>query len=314
LRGFWYNGARLAFALAVIGALTPLHVSGQRARQGLLTLGDARLFYEVLGDGDPIIVVHGGPGLDHSYLRPGLDALATRNTVIYYDQRATGRSTAELVDGTINLDAFVTDIDALRQVLGYQEVSVLGHSFGALIALEYAVRYPDNTRSVILMNPVEPGRRFEEVTAQRQRDRALPEDAEEMAELRASEGFFARDPATLSQVYRVAFRQVLKDRELIDQIDLELAVATARNGQDVAALIGASLGVVDWWDRLGEIEVPTLVLHGRYDVPPVEMSQALAEAISAGTFEVLDSGHFPYIEDRNGLFSAISGFFAGLGR
>jgi pimeloyl-ACP methyl ester carboxylesterase len=55
-------------------------------------------------------------------------------------------------------------------------------------------------------------------------------------------------------------------------------------------------------------------LHGRYDVPPVEMSQALAEAISAGTFEVLDSGHFPYIEDRNGLFSAISGFFAGLGR
>jgi len=298
----------------VIGALTPLHVSGQRARQGLLTLGDARLFYEVLGDGDPIIVVHGGPGLDHSYLRPGLDALATRNTVIYYDQRATGRSTAELVDGTINLDAFVTDIDALRQVLGYQEVSVLGHSFGALIALEYAVRYPDNTRSVILMNPVEPGRRFEEVTAQRQRDRALPEDAEEMAELRASEGFFARDPATLSQVYRVAFRQVLKDRELIDQIDLELAVATARNGQDVAALIGASLGVVDWWDRLGEIEVPTLVLHGRYDVPPVEMSQALAEAISAGTFEVLDSGHFPYIEDRNGLLSAISGFFAGLGR
>jgi pimeloyl-ACP methyl ester carboxylesterase len=82
----------------------------------------------------------------------------------------------------------------------------------------------------------------------------------------------------------------------------------------VAALLGASLGAVDWWDRLGEIEVPTLVLHGRYDVPPVEMSRALAEALSAGTFEVLDSGHFPYIEDRNGLLSAISGFFAGLGR
>ena len=314
MRGSWYKGARLAFALVVIGALTPLHASSQRARQGLLSLEDARLFYEVLGDGDPIIVVHGGPGLDHSYLRPGLDALATRNTVIYYDQRATGRSTAELVEGVINLDTFVADIDALRQVPGYQEVSVLGHSFGALIALEYAARYPDNARSVILMNPVEPGRRFEEETAQRQRDRVLPEDEDEMAELTASEGFLARDPATLSQVYRVAFRQALKDRDLIDQIDLELAGATAGNGQDVAALLGASLGALDWWDRLGEIEVPTLVLHGRYDVPPVEMSRALAEAFSAGTFEVLDTGHFPYIEDRNGLLSAISGFFAGLGR
>ncbi|MCH7991030.1 MAG: alpha/beta fold hydrolase [Gemmatimonadetes bacterium] len=292
----------------------PTDTLAQRARQGLLTLEDARLFYEVVGTGDPIVVVHGGPGLDHAYLRPGLDALATRHTVIYYDQRGTGRSTAELVESAINIRAFVDDIEALRQVLGYEQISVLGHSFGSLIALDYAVRYPENLKALILMNPVEPGSRYQEETATRQRERMTERDAAEMEELRATEGFAARDPATLSQVYRIAFRQTLRNRELIGQLNLDLANTTAKNGQDVARLLGVSLGTVDWWDKIPQIMVPTLVLHGRYDTFPVDMSRELAEAFPVGTFEVLNSGHFPYLEDRDGLLSAISGFFAGLGR
>lgn len=306
--------ALLGALVVMAGTLVPVDLAAQRARQGLLSLEDARLFYEVMGTGDPIIVVHGGPGLDHAYLRPGLDALATRNTVIYYDQRGTGRSTVELVESAVNLGAFVDDIDALRQVLGYEQVTVLGHSFGVLIAIEYAARYPDHLRSLILMNPVEPGSRFAEQTAQRQRAKVTEADSVELAELTSSEGFRARDAATLSQVYRVAFRQAFRDRDLVAELDLDLATTTARNGQDVAALLGASLGTIDWWDRLPAIEVPTLVLHGRYDTPPVEMSRALAEAFPAGSFEVLNSGHFPYVEDRSGLLSAISGFFAGIGR
>lgn len=310
--------ARLAAVVwlgLILGAtLTPVGAVAQRARQGLLSLEDARLFYEVLGTGAPIIVVHGGPGLDHSYLQPGLDVLATRNTLVYYDQRGTGRSVAKLDAETINLAKFVDDIDALRQALGYEEITVLAHSFGALIGLEYAFRYGDHLRTLILMNPVEPGTRFGEAIAERQRSRVTPEDTAELEALRATEGFSARDPATLSQVYRVMFRQALRDRSRIDDLDLDLAPSTAQNGQDVAALLAGALGPIDWWDRLAEIETPTLVLHGRFDIPPVDMSLALAEALPVGSFEVLDSGHFPYLEDREGLLAAISGFFAGLGR
>jgi proline iminopeptidase len=305
-------GARwMRVAAAAIAVLAPGAAEAQRA-QGMLSLEDARLFYEVVGTGDPIIVVHGGPGLDHAYLQPGLDALGTRNTIVYYDQRGTGRSGGDLTGESINLDAFVEDIDALRQTLGYERVTVLGHSFGALIALEYAFRFPESLRALILMNPVEPGSRYRDQTAERQQSRSTAEDREEMETLTKSEAFLARDPATLSQIYRVAFRQVLRDREQIDRLDLDLANATARNGQDVAALLGGSLGVVDWWDRLGEIETPTLVLHGRYDAPPIDMTRELAEAFPVGTLEVLDSGHFPYVEDRSGLLSAVSGFLAGL--
>lgn len=54
-----------------------------QGRQGLLSLADGRIFYEVVGEGEPIIVIHGGPGLDHNYLRPGLDVLAARNELVY---------------------------------------------------------------------------------------------------------------------------------------------------------------------------------------------------------------------------------------
>lgn len=284
----------------------------QAARQGLLSLDDARLFYEVVGSGEPIVVVHGGPGLDHQYLQPGLDALATRNTLVYYDQRGTGRSSAELVESVITFDAFVEDIDALRETLGYERISVLGHSFGALIALEYTRRYPDRTRALILMSPVEPGSRYREETARRQEERLSAELREEMEELRRSEAFAARDPATLSRFYRLAFRPVVRDPAVVDRLDLDLSGTTARQGQDVARLLGTSLGEVEWWDRLPSIETPTLVLHGRFDAPPLEMARALAEAFPLGTFEALNAGHFPYAEDRQGVLSAVSSFFAGL--
>lgn len=292
--------------------LVPVFAEGQRARQGMVSMDNARLFYEVIGNGEPIVVVHGGPGLDHAYLQPGLDALATRYTLIYYDQRGTGRSSAALDSATINIDTFVEDIETLRQTLGFERVTVMGHSFGSVIATEYALRYPESLHALILMNPVEPGSRYREATGERQRARQTAEDREDMSELTQSEAFTARDPSTLSQVYRVAFRQLLKERDRISELDLDLQNATARNGQDVAALLGGSLGEVNWWDRLPDVQTPVLVLHGRYDAPPIDMSRELAETFPVGTFEVLDAGHFPYLEDREGLLSAVSGFFAGL--
>ena len=303
----------VAFAAALV-IVIPGDAAAQRARQGLLSLEDARLFYEVVGEGEPIIVVHGGPGLDHNYLQPGLDALATRNTLIYYDQRGTGRSSAALDSSAINIDAFIEDIDALRQALGYERVTLLGHSWGAVVALEYASRHPEALQSLILMNPVEPGARFRDQQAARQRAALTVEDSTELATLTATEGFGARDPATVSQVYRVMFRQALRDRARIDELDLDLAEPTAKNGADVGRLLGESMGEVDWWDRLPQIRVPTLVLHGRYDLIPMQMSQALAASLGQGRVVLLESGHFAYLEARDGLLSAISSFFVDLSR
>jgi proline iminopeptidase len=292
----------------------PAGAQAPRARQGLLSLEDARLFYEVVGSGEPIVIVHGGPGLDHGYLQPGMDMLASRNTLVYYDQRGTGRSDVALDTTAVNLDAFVGDIDALRQALGYDQITVLAHSFGVLFGIEYARQYPENLKGLILMAPAEPGQRFADQTATRLTAARSEDDQSDLAELTSSEAFQARDAATLSEVYRVAFRGTFRDRTRVDELDLDLSSRTAQNGQDVGMLLGQSLGTVDWWDRFDSIRTPTLVIHGRYDIPPVAMSRALAEAFPNGRLSVLDSGHFPYIEDPAGLTSAISGFFVEIGR
>ncbi|MEM7415586.1 MAG: alpha/beta hydrolase [Gemmatimonadota bacterium] len=300
---------RACGGMAIAWTLFAGSLAAQRS-QGMVSLEDATIFYETVGSGDPIVVVHGGPGLDHTYLQPGLDALGNRFELVYYDQRGTGRSSAELNPEAIHIDAFVRDIEALRESLGHERITVLAHSFGSLIGLRYAMAHPERAHALILMNPVEPGTRFQQQTNERLQARMVPEDQEALDQLRSSEAFEARDPGTLSEIYRVAFRPILRDRTRIDELTVDLAASTAQNGQDVARLLGQSLGMVDWWDQLGALETPTLVLHGRYDAPPVEMGQALAEALPAGTFEVLDTGHFPFMEDRDAFLAAVSGFFA----
>lgn len=294
--------------------LSAVFLSAQTSRQGLLSLEDGRIFYEVIGSGAPIVVIHGGPGLDHNYLQPGLDILSSRNALVYYDQRGTGRSEATLAPDVVSLDAFVDDVDLLRQTLEYEKITLLAHSFGALIALGYASKYPLNVNGIVLMNPVEPGKRFSGATATRQSAAQSEQDIIELERLRASEGFQARDPATVSQAYRISFRGMFRDRGLVDELELNFSVRTAQNGQEVARLLEDDLETIDWWSKLSEIEVPTLVVHGRYDIPPVAMSRALADALPSGSLVVLESGHFPYVEDQVGLASTLVRFLAELPR
>lgn len=283
-------------------------------RQGLVSLEAGRLFYETVGTGDPIIVVHGGPGLDHGYLRPGLDVLATSHMLVYYDQRGTGRSDFPLDSASINLAAFVSDIDDLRQVLGYDRVTVLGHSFGGLIALAYARAHPDHVRALILMDSAEPGDRWRTEASRRAKARRSPKDAAELSRLLASPAYAAHDPATLSEIYRVSYRSTFLDPSRIDELNLKMAPRTARDGQEVARLLGGDMAHLDWWSELPSLPVPTLVIQGKADPMPLAMARALVQAIPQAKLAVLDSGHFPEIEDPTGLVAAVSNFLAQLAR
>jgi proline iminopeptidase len=273
---------------------------------------DARIFYEVVGSGAPIVIVHGGPGLDHSYLRPGLDVLGGSHALVYFDQRGTGRSDAELDSASINLDAFVGDIDALREALGHERIILLGHSFGGLIALAYARTHPERTRALVLVSSEEPGSRFRDQTEERARRARTPADSAELAQATASPAFAARDAVAMTRMYRAAFRTTLRDPRRVGELRLDLSPRTAQNGPDVRRLLGNSLLDVDWWDDLALVHAPALVVHGRFDAPPLAMAQALASALPAGRLVVLETGHFPYVEDPSALLAAVATFLAAV--
>src|SRR5512139_2088608 len=111
-----------------------------------------RLYAREVGEGRPLIVVHGGPDFDHHYLRPELDALADSVRLVYYDQRGRGRSAPFVRPADVGIDSEIEDLDQLRASLGLDSVALLGHSWGGLVAMEYAVRHPDRLSHLVLMD------------------------------------------------------------------------------------------------------------------------------------------------------------------
>src|SRR5512136_416158 len=111
---------------------------------------DVSLFVKVMGQGYPLVLMHGGPGLDHTSLL-ALQPLADQFTLIFYDHRCNGRS-EEAEVSSMTFENLTADADALRQTLGFEKWAVLGHSFGGNVALEYALRYPQSLSHLVLMN------------------------------------------------------------------------------------------------------------------------------------------------------------------
>jgi proline iminopeptidase len=116
----------------------------------LLKIGDVSLSAEVIGHGYPLVLMGGGPGLDQFTLAP-FRQLADRFTVIFYDHRCTGRS-AGAPASSMTWENLTADAEALRQELGFARWAVLGHSFGGMVALEYALRYPASLSHLVLLD------------------------------------------------------------------------------------------------------------------------------------------------------------------
>src|SRR5262249_26192594 len=136
---------RLLIFLLIISCKAP-----KPAEEGLLAVNGTSLYYHAIGQGEPVIIVHGGPVLDQSYMFDHFKDLARTHRLIFYDQRACGRSTADVDTATMTLKNLIDDIDQLRQKLGLDQVHILGHSWGGMLAAKYAIEYPLKVKSLVL--------------------------------------------------------------------------------------------------------------------------------------------------------------------
>jgi proline iminopeptidase len=255
------------------------------------------------------LVLHGGPGAHHDYLLPQMLELAGEYELVFYDQRGGGRSTTD--DRTpITWRTHVEDLDAVAGELTLQPLSVVGYSWGGLLAMLYAieatagrVRHAPSRLVLIDPGPVnrEYRRVFEAEFARRQSAAAVTRLRNELA----SSGLRERDPGG----YR--------------QRAFELSVAgyfaqpsSARNLTPFRVTGRVQQSV---WDSLGEldltraglldsVEVPTLILHGTDDPIPMASSQAAAAALHATLVPIEGAGHVPYVEQPEQLFTAIREF------
>jgi proline iminopeptidase len=254
------------------------------------TVRGVTLFERRIGSGPPLVLLHGGPGAGHAYLRPGFDRLGRGRTLVYYDQRGGGRSPVGR-DVPVGWQEQVADLDALRAAWGLERLSLCGYSWGGLLAMLYATTHPARVARLALISPAPAWRaareRFEADFAARN---LAPELQAERAALRES-GLRERDPEAFQQrLFELSVVPYFVDRARVRE--LTPFRITGRTQQEV----WASLGDYDLRPALAALQVPALVLHGREDVIPHAAAEEAARLLRA-EFELLSPcGHCPHVE------------------
>ena len=133
-----------------------LGCAGDRSPQieeGFVTGEGVELYYKIIGEGEPILILHGGPGLDHSYFLPQMAGLGKDFKLIFFDQRFSGRSRAD-ASATVSLADFVNDIEQIRKHLNLGQINLMAHSWGGLLGMAYALEHGESLKSLILVNTV----------------------------------------------------------------------------------------------------------------------------------------------------------------
>jgi proline iminopeptidase len=289
------------------------------AREGYLPVTGARLYYREIGQGEPIIVLHGGPSFDHHYFLPDMDRLAGAFRLIYYDQRGRGKSGDGVRPEDVTLASEVADLDALRAYFQLESVALLGHSWGGLLALEYAIRHPERVSRLLLLNTA-PASHDDCALFVRARDANDPAAVETLRALESRPGFAEGDDLEArAAYYRVYFRSTLRSPELLDHLIASLRVGWKKEGVLQARAVGDRLwnetyetAAYDLLPALAQVRIPTLIVRGDYDFIPLACAAHIAEAISDACLVVLrDCGHFSYLERPDETRREIEGFFAG---
>jgi proline-specific peptidase len=273
-----------------------------------VAIGDTRLYVVERGQGYPILVLHGGPGLDHHVFGNYLDPLADRYRLVLVDQRSQGRSD-RAPETTWTLERMARDVGELAQALGFARYAVLGHSYGAFVALQHAVDFPGQAAQTIISSGLPSARFLAEVETNLQRFEPL-----ELRERVASS--WAREQSAQTQADMVAIIGDQWPFHFADPRDPRIAEFVARSAGAIYApdvlrhFSNQEYGGIELEDRLRAITQPLLVQAGRND-RTCSVAGAMAIAAGAPHAELVvfeRSGHMTYVEENERYLATIREF------
>lgn len=274
----------------------------------LVPISDTRLYVDERGDGPPLIVLHGGPGLDHRSFGDYLDPLADRFRLLFVDQRSQGRSD-RAPESTWTLPQMAADVESLARSLTLERFAVLGHSFGAFVALQHAVDFPHSAAATIVSSGVPSARFLAQVDAQL--------ESFEPVELRRQVQRSWEMEKVVADAEQVA--ALLHDQlpfHFADPRDSRIPEFEARTAGAVYApdvlrhFANLEYGAIEVEDRLSKAEHPVLVLAGRGDrVCSVPAAEAMAAGLPQSEVVVFEhSGHMTFVEENEVYLDVVRKF------
>ncbi len=278
--------------------------------EGYLDVNGTTLFYKTMGSGDPIVVLHGGPGFDHRQFLPYIWELASQHKVILYDQRGTGLSSGPIDADSISIDSFIKDIEGIREAFEIEDMNLLGHSWGGILAMHYSIRHPEKLKSLILCSTAASAQSFGEMRTNYENDRA-PGEGEILQEMYSSPAFQDGDPQTIEAFWRLYFKPYFVDQTLVEKMDLHFTENTIKYSNDVAGFIFQSIGEFDLHEDLKAVQCPTLIIHGDSDPMPVTYAERLHESVTGSELVIAkDSGHWLFVDATETFTTSILEFLA----
>jgi proline iminopeptidase len=277
--------------------------------EGFTTTTGSPLYWARYGraNGPKLLLLHGGPGADHCYMLPQMLELGEAYDLLFYDQRGGGRSKSDSRD-PITWRTHVEDLGAVVTEFGLEPLSLVGYSWGGMLALLYTIEQRKNPHLVpparlALMSPapltLEYRRAFEAEFNRRQQAPEIHELREDLAK----SGLREKDPAAYRhRAFELSVAGYFADPSKARDLTPFRVVAKVQQS------VWESLGNFDLIGDLEGINTPSIVIHGRDDPIPLASSVEASRAIGTDLVVLDDCGHVPYVEQPKPLFSALDTF------
>jgi proline iminopeptidase len=308
-------GAPSQGAAAAAAAPAPSASVSYPVSEGYVDAGGAWIYYKAFGRGAPLVVVHGGPGASHDYLMPHLVPLARNNRLVLIDERGSGRSPAIEDPRQYTVENMVEDVEAVRVALRLGTISLLGHSYGGVLAQAYALKYPKNLSHLVLCSTFSSTKAINRVLATIKdtmppASRALVDSLEKAGLFGQGKPFrHGRYPDEyMTAAWGEGYFPYLYARRPDANFDPVAGGVMAWDlyrvmwGEHGEFVVDGNLVSVEYDDRLGSIKVPTLITVGDRDQCDPSLSRAMHERIPGSKLVIFpESGHATFV-DQPALF------------
>ena len=291
-------------------------------QEGFVDAHGVLIYYTTIGRGAPLMIVHGGPGASHDYFLPYLLPLARHNKLIFIDERGSGRSEKLADPAGYTVENMVEDVEDVRVALGLGKISLLGHSYGGVLAQAYALKYQRNLTHLILCSTFSSTKAINEVFVKMKEN--MPAELRDRINRMESEGLFGHgkdyEKNRYTNDYMVAawgegyFPYLYQNHPDANFDPVAMGVTSwdlyrEMWGSHGEYVIDGNLSSVEYTDRLSTIHVPTLITVGDHDESDPSMSRVMNSKISGSKLVILPkSGHMTFVDQPKMFLDAVSGF------
>lgn len=303
---------RIVFVFCFLVVSINIFSQTLKMEEGYKDIYGTKLYYKTIGEGVPIFIVHGGPGLEHSYFLPHFNELAKKHKLIFFDLRGHGKSDANMDSAHIQLSYFVDDIEEMRKAFNIEKLVLLGHSFGGLLAENYAAKYPSNVKTLILISPAAHDSKYTIEASKIIKERTTQQDLIDRETVMSGPEFKMADCKAYEKLFRINFRTGFANRPLIDSLQLSFP----KNYQERSMLL-RKIFPENWFysptSKFTKILCPVLIIYGEFDAMPKACYEDLRSRILKSTLVAIpNAGHFPFIEAKEKFFAETEKFLVGL--